>query len=192
MTHYIYTLEHPITKDIRYIGQSINPINRLSNHLATSTKNRNTRTHKWILSLINQGLKPVMHILDTSDTNNIDQLEMYWISQLKSWNFNLTNHELGGKSCIMVSAETKLTLSNSLKQFYKSDKGIESLKNRKLESSRRGGVKRNTCNKKVINNSNGQIFNCIRDAAKELGISYQYLGQCLLGNKKNLTNFAFI
>lgn len=33
MITYIYTLEHPITNNIRYVGKSVNPIKRLNNHI---------------------------------------------------------------------------------------------------------------------------------------------------------------
>jgi len=40
---YIYTLEDPISEEIRYVGKANNPINRFKNHLNSA---RDKNTHK--------------------------------------------------------------------------------------------------------------------------------------------------
>lgn len=94
---YIYTLEHPITGDIRYVGKTVNPNKRKNDHNSISyNRKNNTRLSAWIISLCNQGLKPKMLIIDQITDLNWEWLEQYWISQFKAWNFNLVNHSIGG------------------------------------------------------------------------------------------------
>lgn len=78
---FIYTLSHPITNEIRYIGfTSKNSLDkRLKEHLRDRRK---TKRVSWIKSLLNKGLKPVIEELDSCNFGNWKQLEQYWI-----WNF---------------------------------------------------------------------------------------------------------
>ena len=94
-TVYIYTLEHPITKEIRYVGKTKNPKMRFHNHC---NKLHNEKSHKrnWINKLKKEGLKPKMKILDEVLESEWKFWERFWINQLKQWNFNLVNHTSGG------------------------------------------------------------------------------------------------
>lgn len=95
MQVYIYTLEHPITQEVRYVGKTKNPKMRFQNHL---NKSHNKHSHKtnWIESLKKEGLKPVMKIIEEVDENNWQFWEKFWIHQFKVWGFNLINHTVGG------------------------------------------------------------------------------------------------
>ena len=95
MTTYIYTLEHPITNEIRYVGKTNSPERRLHHHWTVGHKSNN-KTGNWLKSLKKLKLKPIMTIIDET-TDNWQQLEMYWISQFKTWGFKLTNHTDGGE-----------------------------------------------------------------------------------------------
>ena len=94
-TVYIYTLEHPITEEIRYVGKTKNPKMRFHNHC---NKLHNEKSHKrnWINKLKKEGLKPKMKILDEVLESEWKFWERFWINQLKQWNFNLVNHTSGG------------------------------------------------------------------------------------------------
>lgn len=92
---FIYTLKDPITNEIRYIGKSDKPESRLIEHIK---KSKYTKTYKnnWIISLLKKDLKPILEILDIVDSNNWGFWEKYWISQFRTWGFNLTNISEGG------------------------------------------------------------------------------------------------
>lgn len=61
LDRYIYSLTDPReNKLIVYVGQSINPINRLDEHL--KTKSKNIRKNKWIEELEELGLEPILKI----------------------------------------------------------------------------------------------------------------------------------
>lgn len=96
----IYTLAHPITGEIRYIGKTKNPIERYKNHL---NKRHNETSYKrnWIESIKNIGLKPIMEILDEVPEEEWKFWERFWINQFISWNFNLVNHTSGGDGLTM-------------------------------------------------------------------------------------------
>lgn len=93
---YIYTLTDPITKDIKYVGKTKNLNYRFKKHINESKKKR-TYKEKWIDSLIIIGLLPIMDILDIVNEADWCFYEMYWISQIKTWGFNLTNGTSGGE-----------------------------------------------------------------------------------------------
>ena len=64
-TTFIYALLDPITREIRYIGKSDYPRERLRDHVCDSKCNKeNNRKANWIRSLLKQGLKPEMEIID--------------------------------------------------------------------------------------------------------------------------------
>lgn len=97
MEYYIYTLSDPISNEIRYVGKTKNLKDRLSRHMNPSNlKNLWTPKSKWLKYLKNNNLKPIMEILDIGDENNIDDLEIYWISQLNTWGLKLKNITKGG------------------------------------------------------------------------------------------------
>lgn len=95
MVTYIYTLSHPLTGEVRYVGKTTNPKQRKSNH---SNRARDKGTHKrnWINSLKVQGLKPLFEIIDEVH-DDWKFWERYWIAQFKIWGFKLCNSALGGE-----------------------------------------------------------------------------------------------
>jgi len=89
MIYYIYTLKHPITNEVRYVGKTINIKRRYKQHLYDK---RNSHKACWVKSLNNTGLRPVMTIIEECTQVNWVERERYWISQFT----NLTNHLDGG------------------------------------------------------------------------------------------------
>lgn len=81
MKIYIYTLEDPLSKEIRYVGVTNNLKRRLKNHIYTPKK---TYTYSWILSLKDRGLFPIMKVIDSCSKKDIVSMERYWIEQLKA------------------------------------------------------------------------------------------------------------
>ena len=94
MKTYIYTLSD--NSGIRYVGKSNNPKERLRIHLK-ECKMKRTHKEKWIFSLKESGEIPILEILDEIEDKEWCFFESYWISQLKSWGFNLLNGTSGGE-----------------------------------------------------------------------------------------------
>lgn len=95
----IYTLTDPITNQIRYVGKTNRSLHaRLCCHLIT--KERNHRAN-WIKGLIKKGKKPIIEIIEECDDATWKIYEKYWISQFKTWGFNLVNATEGGEGGII-------------------------------------------------------------------------------------------
>ena len=134
MKYYIYTLSHPITNEVKYIGKTNNISKRYSAHLNDKSK---SYKNSWIKSLLNEDLLPVIEILEEFDNELLCyNAEIYWIEQFKSWGFNLTNLQTGGiggnseslkldkNPNVKISIETVLSIKNYL---LNTDKTIEEL-----------------------------------------------------------------
>lgn len=134
MKYYIYTLSHPNTNEIRYIGKTVNTAKRYSAHLKDKAKSYKTY---WIKSLLNQNLLPKLEILDEfEDEKECYLAEIYWIDQFKSWGFNLVNTYSGGKGALSsdlkgenntrakINTQTVLSIKNYL---LTSDLSIDSI-----------------------------------------------------------------
>ena len=94
----IYTLSHPVTGEVRYVGKTTKPLTtRISHHLSTAKLRRNYR-EKWVMSLIEKGLKPVIKYLDAIEGTNEhgSWLEIEWISILGA-SGRLVNGTEGGE-----------------------------------------------------------------------------------------------
>lgn len=87
---YIYTLNDPITNDIRYVGKTINPASRYNKHINESFKPK-YKKESWIKSLLIRGLRPTMDIIDVVEFDDSDLIEEMYIQQFKYWGLKLTN-----------------------------------------------------------------------------------------------------
>lgn len=95
MKYYIYTLSHPITLEIRYIGKTNNLVKRLWEHVNFKKKSHKT---SWIKSLLNEGLKPIISSIEEfEDENKAYLAEIKWITYYKSLGANLINGTEGGE-----------------------------------------------------------------------------------------------
>lgn len=94
MKIYIYTLSDPITNEVRYVGKTNNLKTRFYNHLKAKKK---SYLSSWIINLKNKNLRPIIEVVDECELNDWNFFEKYWISQFKTWGFNLTNLTEGGE-----------------------------------------------------------------------------------------------
>ena len=67
MEIYIYTLSHPITNEVRYVGKTINIKRRYKQHLYDK---RTSHKSSWVQSLIKEKLKPTLTIIETCTPDN--------------------------------------------------------------------------------------------------------------------------
>jgi hypothetical protein len=94
----IYTLSD-LDGKIRYVGKTkLYLKQRLYSHILES-KNSTTYTHKknWIKSLLEKDERPIIDVIDEVPESEWPLWEQYWIDQIKSWGFNLTNSTEGGQ-----------------------------------------------------------------------------------------------
>lgn len=94
----IYALIDPETNQVRYVGKANNISQRYKAHLNRARKHQ---IHKknWIQQLKNKKLKPIMVVIDVVLLDEWIFWEKYWISQMKTWGFNLINYTEGGDGC---------------------------------------------------------------------------------------------
>lgn len=91
----IYKLIDPLSNEIRYIGKSVNPYSRFYRHIyEANKKGKKKYLYCWIKSLLNQGLLPIIEIIEW--TFNWKNREIYWIKYYKK-KYRLTNLSIGGE-----------------------------------------------------------------------------------------------
>lgn len=166
---YIYSLSHPLTNEVRYIGKTINLKRRYRQHLYDK---RTTHKCNWIQSLKKEGLKPVLTIIETCDENWQDR-EKYWITQYD----NLTNFSDGGGTDYVrvTSDETREKISKANLGKIKSDDHKEKIK----MSSKR---------KQII--IDGIVYNSITEASIFFKTNVENISyKC---KSKNFPNYLFI
>ena len=102
---YIYGLIDPNTAEVRYIGKSIRPKERLTNHMNDVS---NCHRSHWLQSLKSKGLKPEMVILEEMDgESDWQSSERKWIQYGRDANWPLTNNTDGGDGVCGLPLETR-------------------------------------------------------------------------------------
>ena len=98
----IYVLIDPTTNMVRYVGKANNVGQRYKAHLNRARKHQ---VHKknWVEKLKKQGLKPIIQVIDVVPIEDWVFWETYWISQMKSWGFDLINYTNGGDGCTFAN-----------------------------------------------------------------------------------------
>jgi hypothetical protein len=127
----VYVLKCPKTKEIRYCGQTIKTLKyRLNEHVQDS-KRYNFPTAQWIKSLLEEGLKPDIELLEEIDLpeERIYEREIYHIAEL-SKTCNLTNVAKGGKdgSFIKNNQNAKDKIRDFMTTYKKSKEHIDKMK----------------------------------------------------------------
>lgn len=101
---YIYALKDPFTDQIRYIGKSIRPHERLMNEC-----NERVNTHRshWIQSVLARGQRPIQIILETLPHDaHWQSCEQMWIAYGRAQGWPLTNGTNGGDGVPGVSGDS--------------------------------------------------------------------------------------
>lgn len=117
----IYALQDPRNGEIRYIGRSSSGLNRPRQHLCPSVYNKevqkNYPVYNWVRKLDKMGMRAEIIVIQSfvEITNEeLDNCEIYWISEFKKKGSPLLNLGIGGGGCrgVKWSEETRKKLSN--------------------------------------------------------------------------------
>lgn len=73
---YIYILQDPITKEIKYCGKTHNIKERYIGHLKEKSKNEKCY---WLHELKGKNQKPIINVIDEVSDDDWDFWEKYWI-----------------------------------------------------------------------------------------------------------------
>lgn len=93
---YIYALIDPRTNDVRYVGTTVRPNDRLRCHIKDCERETTHKAH-WICQLLALDLRPIMQILDQGAGHQFSvEAEQRWIAHYRTAGARLTNHSDGG------------------------------------------------------------------------------------------------
>lgn len=101
---YIYGLHDPRTGELRYIGKSVRPLERLGNHI-----NEHSNTHRghWLDELSSLGLRPILTILDSvAASADWQAIERVHIATARKDGHRLTNGTDGGDGVTGLCGES--------------------------------------------------------------------------------------
>ncbi len=195
----VYTLSDPETKIIYHIGMGTK--RRLKK---TDPNERYGKCREWILSLRASGKRPVVDIIDSSNSRRVAfQLETKWIKFYREKGMPLTNETDGGLGVTgyKFSREHRQKLS-ARKMGNKNMAGkrhTTETKN-KIREARKRQVVWNTGlsgivghnNKRVIDISTGVVFDSAKEAAEAFSINPKTLRGQLTGAHKPKTNLRYV
>lgn len=100
---YIYGLRCPLTKQIRYIGKTNKPDNRLYRHLSMARYYQHN-TARWIKKLKRSGLRPTIEVLFTVPVGESwQEHEKRCISEALAAGLHLTNQSAGGEGVVFIT-----------------------------------------------------------------------------------------
>ena len=207
MVTYIYILKDE-NNTPRYVGKSNNVKNRFTKHIYEASKYADRNTHKvnWIRSMLNNGLKPTIEIIDEVSVENWEYWEKFYIEQYKTMGFDITNSREGGGSHIgtKTKEEIKLVLKwkmigkkhskeqneNQSKKMignnYALGNKMSSKTKLKIIDSRKGKL-----DKKIICINTGIKYSSITEASKSLNIDHSYISRVCTGSRKSTNGLKF-
>lgn len=111
----IYILKSPINGEIRYVGQTIQRLDRrLSTHIYDALYRNNGKYNipksNWLKKLILAGYLPIIEEIELVDRSLLDSREKYWIKTLKEQGHSLLNLTEGGNDvCYDIKQYQKRT-----------------------------------------------------------------------------------
>jgi hypothetical protein len=158
---YIYALIDPIDTSVRYIGKTVTPNKRLSEHIS-ECKNVRHRRANWINSLLIKNIKPEMIILKICPLSEFEKYESEFIKFYKS--NNLTNSDENGQGNKNRKRDIIDRIAKKLsKKVYRFDLGGNFI----------------------------DEYVSVRDAGRKLNINHSHIVRCCNGVIKHTNKFIF-
>lgn len=173
MTTNIYILIDPKSEKVRYVGKANNVTQRYRAHLNRARKHQQHKKN-WIDSLKKDGLKPIIEIIDVVPIDEWIFWETYWISQFKTWGFDLINYTNGGDGCTF-SNQTSFKGDNAKKvvaygvdyiKKYEFNSAIEATNYFKLNKSSIPCCCSNVCRNKTIKGYAWFYYNDVKNISE--------------------------
>jgi hypothetical protein len=122
---WIYVLKDPRTKEIRYVGKTVQRLSdRLRGHLRVTADHRGA----WVGSLLRIGTRPIIEAVDEVPVDQLGTAERTWIATLREAGVRLTNVGDGGEGSFgwrlgkpkQIRSETRLKWSEAQKRRHAS------------------------------------------------------------------------
>lgn len=120
MPTYIYALNCPIAKTVRYIGKSVNPQERFEQHLYFAKTGRsNHHAARWIRKVLNAGLQPTLDVFyEVKPGEDWREAERFWIAEAESFGWKLTNTTAGGDGVEITCPEALAAWKKAVKERW--------------------------------------------------------------------------
>lgn len=103
---YIYGL-WDCESNLRYIGKSNDPINRLNGHIECAINGGTFHIHVWIRKLLSEGLEPQLDILEEVHIDNWQYAEREWIADCLRNDIKLVNMTSGGDGIVGLPRDVR-------------------------------------------------------------------------------------
>lgn len=118
MAIFIYGLECPVERTIRYVGKSNNPRCRHKAHISAAHRGvYDHHTARWIRRLLRDGLRPSLVILrEVKAGERWQDVEREVIASAKSRGWRLTNSTAGGEGLDYINPEDEARYRANLKR----------------------------------------------------------------------------
>jgi SAM-dependent MidA family methyltransferase len=174
---------------VRYVGKANDVSQRYKAHLNRARKHQ---VHKknWIEKLKKQGLKPIIEVIDIVPIEDWIFWETYWISQMKTWGFDLINYTNGGDGCTFANQTSFKKGHTSWLGKKHSDETKKKISENNWMKGKVGfnriSVKQLTLDGKLI-----KIWDSILDAEKGTNSSSSKIVLVCKGKRKTHNNFKW-
>lgn len=160
---YIYVLKDPITLEVRYVGKTVKPKNRLLNHISEA-KNSKYHNHRlaWIRSLLMIEEMPIFEVVKICKLSEFKKYEKFYIEK---YDFSiLTNSDKSGQGNINRKKDVIDRIKKKMsREVYVYDLNGEFLKK----------------------------FCSVREASRRLSISHASISRCCNGIWKHTSGYIF-
>lgn len=95
---YIYSLVCPLDGKVKYVGKANDPKSRFRKHKSLGDTNTgdNIAKNEWIKSLLDQGLLPILEILEEVEISEWKEKEKFYVRQFREQGLELFNICGGG------------------------------------------------------------------------------------------------
>jgi hypothetical protein len=183
MKIYIYTLNDPRTNKPRYVGKTNNTTVRLKSHLKEEGRSKKV---SWIKNLSGLGLEPTLEVLEVCNKDTWSDTERYWVSQLRDWGFDLTNHHQGGHYCgvgIGHSESTKEKIGRASKEAWKRGCYKDVNMSKAREASLKARISKMVPVEMYKDNELVRVFSSILEAGREMGFNVNRMREVIKGYK---------
>lgn len=123
----IYVLKDPETLEIRYVGQTIQRLDRrMSTHiydaLYRNNGNYNIPKCNWFRKLFKQDKYPIIECIEEVERHILDEREIYWIKYFKNNGCKLLNLTDGGNG-----------VCKNIQEYHKREKPVFAINRKTLE-----------------------------------------------------------
>lgn len=188
MAFQIYTLSHPETGEVRYVGKTEKGLQaRLRGHVKAAKraikKGRSSYLYNWINSFSSDPV--IEEIEEFTSKQTLNEGEVFYISYFRFIGMRLVNATDGGEGRNGAKASEETKKKMSVAQMGKSrNNGAIRSEELKIQISRKEGGA-------PFGDQYGTVYETLRGASKEFGFDRANVKRVLDGKQKHYKGFIF-